>query len=93
MSGFLSQSRTVCLVVFLGFRERFRHSNFAGYVWDVHMVSVGSKQMRKPKKDGWFEHGMNCAEYLELNFGSAPPKQKPAPAPLIFPIPTTWMGA
>ena len=21
--------------------------------------------MRKPKKDGWFEHGMNCAEYLE----------------------------
>jgi hypothetical protein len=31
------------------------------------MASVGSKQMRKPKKDGWFEHGMNCAEYLELN--------------------------
>jgi len=34
--------------------------------------------MRKRKKDGWFEHGMNCAEYLELNFGSSP-KPKPAP--------------
>src|SRR6185503_15143650 len=45
----------------------------AGYVWDEHMVSVGSKQMRKPKKDGWFEHGQNCTEYLELNFGGAQP--------------------
>ena len=42
----------------------------AGYVWDEHMVSVGNKQIRKPKKDGWFEHGMNCLEYLELNFGA-----------------------
>jgi hypothetical protein len=42
----------------------------AGYVWDDHMVSVGNKQIRKPKKDGWFEHGMNCLEYLELTFGA-----------------------
>lgn len=42
----------------------------AGYVWDEHMVSVGNKQVRKPKKDGWFEHGMNCLEYLELTFGA-----------------------
>jgi len=42
----------------------------AGYVWDEHYVSVGSKQVRKPKKDGWFEHGQNCLEYLELNFGA-----------------------
>lgn len=42
----------------------------AGYVWDEHMVSVGNKQVRKPKKDGWFEHGQNCLEYLELNFGA-----------------------
>ena len=41
----------------------------AGYVWDEHMVSVNNKPMRRPKKDGWFEHGMNCLEYLELNFG------------------------
>lgn len=43
----------------------------AGYVWDEHMISVGSKQMRRPKKDGWYEHGQNCAEYLELKFGGA----------------------
>lgn len=49
-----------------------------GYVWDEHMVSVGSKQMRKPKKDGWHEHPMNVVEYLEANFGSAPPKRKVA---------------
>ena len=47
----------------------------AGYVWDEHYVSVGSKQMRKPKKDGWYEHGQNCLEYLELNFGGAQPTQ------------------
>lgn len=45
----------------------------AGYVWDDHLVSVGSKQIRKPKKDGWYEHGQNCLEYLELNFGGAQP--------------------
>jgi hypothetical protein len=73
--------------------DRFLANAFeAGYVWDVHMVSVGSKQMRKPKKDGWFEHGMNCAEYLELNFGSAP-KPKPPPAPQHSPIPTHWMAS
>lgn len=53
--------------------DRFLADGFeAGYVWDAHLVSVGSKQVRKPKKDGWYEHGQNCAEYLELNFGSAP---------------------
>jgi hypothetical protein len=45
----------------------------AGYVWDQNMVSVGSKQIRRPKKDGWYEHGQNCCEYLELNFGGAQP--------------------
>jgi hypothetical protein len=45
----------------------------AGYVWDEHTVSVGNKSVRKPKKDGWFEHGMNCLEYLELTFGADQP--------------------
>ena len=45
----------------------------AGYVWDEHLVSVGNKQVRKPKKDGWYEHGQNCLEYLELNFGGQQP--------------------
>lgn len=50
--------------------DRFLADGFeAGYVWDEHMVSVGNKQVRKPKKDGWFEHGQNCCEYLECNFG------------------------
>jgi hypothetical protein len=43
----------------------------AGYVWDEHLVSVGNKAIRRPKKDGWYEHGQNCAEYLELNFRAA----------------------
>jgi hypothetical protein len=42
----------------------------AGYVWSEHLVSVGRKQVRTPKKDGWYDHGMNCAEYLELSFGA-----------------------
>jgi hypothetical protein len=50
--------------------DKFLADGFeAGYVWDEHTVSVGNKQVRRPKKDGWYEHGQNCAEYLELNFG------------------------
>lgn len=45
----------------------------AGYVWDEHLVSEGSKQYRKAKKDGWYEHGQNAKEYLELNFGGTLP--------------------
>ena len=58
--------------------DRFLADGFeAGYVWDEHMVSVGNKQVRKAKKDGWYEHGQNCAEYLELNFGNEPAKKRP----------------
>lgn len=58
--------------------DRFLADGFeAGYVWDEHLVSVGNKQVRKPKKDGWYEHGQNCAEYLELNFGSLPAPKPP----------------
>lgn len=53
--------------------DRFLADGFeAGYVWDEHLVSVHNKQVRKPKKDGWYEHGQNCAEYLEANFMSGP---------------------
>ena len=72
--------------------DRFVAAGFeAGYVWDVHMVSVNNKQVRKPKKDGWYEHGMNCVEYLELNFGSTLPKKKAAPAFAPEPAPS-WLG-
>jgi hypothetical protein len=67
----------------------------SGYVWDPHMVSVGSKQMRKPKKDGWHEHPMNVVEYLEANFGHEAPKVR-KPAPLSGPRPPrgdmAWAG-
>ena len=36
-------------------------------------MSVGSKRMRRPNKDGWYEHGQNCLEYLEHNFGGVQP--------------------
>lgn len=51
--------------------DRFLADAFeAGYVWDEHLISVNNKPMRRPRKDGWYEHGMNVAEYLELNFGT-----------------------
>ncbi len=60
-------------------QDRFLADGFeAGYVWDEHMVSVGNKQVRRPKKDGWYEHGQNCSEYLELNFGYQA-KKEPKP--------------
>ena len=40
----------------------------SGYTWDDHTVSVGHKEMRQPFDDGWAEHGMRCAELIELNF-------------------------
>jgi hypothetical protein len=53
--------------------ERWFAGGFeAGYVWDQHMISVNQKLMRRPKKDGWYEHGQNCAEYLELAYGTKP---------------------
>jgi hypothetical protein len=61
----------------------------AGYVWDEHMVSEGSKQYRKAKKDGWYEHGQNCKEYLELNFGSVAKKAPEPPPPPYIPR-STW---
>lgn len=45
----------------------------AGYVWDEHSRSVGNKSVAVPLKDGWYEHGMNCVEYLQANFGMVRP--------------------
>jgi len=71
--------------------DRFLADGFeAGYVWDEHTVSVANKQVRKPKKDGWYEHGQNCAEYLELNFSEARKEPKPAPAPSRVPVTYSW---
>jgi hypothetical protein len=72
--------------------DRFLSAGFeAGYVWSPHLISVANKQVRVPKKDGWYEHGQNCSEYLEVNFGSEPP---PLPAPPVEmpPMPRHWSG-
>jgi hypothetical protein len=58
---------------------------------------VGQYEIRKPKKDGWFEHGQNCNEYLELNFGLTPYKPKRTgtvapPPPMVFPGDHGWMA-
>jgi hypothetical protein len=76
--------------------DRFLADGFeAGYVWDEHMVSVGNKQVRKPKKDGWYEHGQNCAEYLEVCFGAEPVK-RPTPQRVVGSRPLSgpmdWAG-
>lgn len=62
----------------------------AGYVWDEHLVSEGSKQYRKAKKDGWYEHGQNAKEYLELNFGSTPKAKEPEPDPEPYKPQSAW---
>lgn len=72
--------------------DRFLADGFeAGYVWDEHVVSVANKPQRKPKKDGWYEHGQNCAEYHEVNFGSVPVKveAEPAPSP-VYRVRSPW---
>jgi hypothetical protein len=78
-------------------RLRFLADAFEfGYVWDKHDVSVSNKPVRRPMKDGWYDHGMNCAEYLEANFGYQPAKPKPASKPLTLPRAsygsTGWLG-
>jgi hypothetical protein len=66
------------VVVFYDGTVRWLADGFeAGYVWDEHEVSVGNKKMRKPKADGWYEHGQVCAQYLELNFGGRGVKTTP----------------
>jgi len=42
----------------------------AGYVWDERaIINSMSPSTRRPKKDGWYDHLMNCAEYVQLAFG------------------------
>lgn len=39
-----------------------------GYVWDPHMVSVGYKELRQPRRDDEYANAMRCVENLMLNF-------------------------
>ena len=48
----------------------------AGYVWDERVISnTLSPSTRRPKKDGFYDHSMNCTEYMELAFGFAQPSR------------------
>lgn len=42
----------------------------AGYTWDKHFVSVGSKEVRQPTEDDKFANVMHCVENIVLNFCS-----------------------
>lgn len=61
----------------------------SGYTWAERNVSVGNRSVRTPSEDGWSEHGMRCAEWIELNFGlgfpteyeTAQEKTTPKPPP------------
>ena len=48
----------------------------AGYVWDERVFSnTLSPSTRRPKKDGFYDHCMNCSEYMELAFGFSQPSR------------------
>lgn len=77
----------------------------AGYVWDEHTVSVSNNEVRQPKADDWFEHGMRCCEAIELHFCADQPTdaQRQARAqqardreqmnnPATASGPASWMG-
>jgi hypothetical protein len=41
----------------------------AGYVWDTRQVVGLAANIRRPKKDGFYDHCQNTAEYIVLAFG------------------------
>lgn len=55
----------------------------AGYVWDERSIaSSASPSTRRPKKDGYYDHVMNCLEYLVLRFGPPLDVKPKKPVPL-----------
>jgi hypothetical protein len=51
--------------------------------------------MRRPKKDGWYEHAQNCSEYLMANFSRRRQAPKPSEPPAMqAPVrtPYAWMS-
>ena len=50
----------------------------AGYVFDERKyVNAAHPNIRKPKKDGYYDHLQNTVEYVQLNFGTAVVRQVP----------------
>lgn len=42
----------------------------SSYVWDEHLISVGSKKVRQPKADQWVDGWQRCLENMLLNFSA-----------------------
>lgn len=47
----------------------------AGYVWDERQFYGPRVNIRRPRKDGTYDHGQNCVEYGVLAFGPGMPTQ------------------
>ena len=67
-----------------------------GYVWDAKSTKgTVNPNMRRPLKDGYYDHGQNCVEYIAQMFGPGT-KLKPVmqvertPAYLLDPL--SWIG-
>jgi len=46
----------------------------AGYVWDERSIAHAvSPNTRRARKDGFYDHAMNCIEYVVLAYGPAQP--------------------
>ncbi|MBP1778781.1 MAG: Phage terminase, large subunit, family [candidate division NC10 bacterium] len=50
----------------------------AGYVWDSRSTaSTSNPNTRRPLKDGYYDHGQNCLEYILLAYGPTVENKKP----------------
>ncbi len=45
----------------------------AGYVWDTRQVIGSAATIRRPKKDGYYDHAQNGIEYAVLQYGQTMP--------------------
>lgn len=68
----------------------------AGYIWDSKSTKgTTNPNTRRPLKDGYYDHGQNCVEYLALMFGPGTrlkPQPKARPSPTFPPDPLGWMA-
>jgi hypothetical protein len=68
----------------------------AGYVWDSKSTKgTANPDTRRPLKDGYYDYGQNCVEYIALMFGpgtrlkASPNRERLATA---LPDPLGWMA-
>jgi hypothetical protein len=57
----------------------------AGYVWDTKSTaSTSNPNTRRPLKDGFYDHGQNCLEYVLLAYGPTVAEKKSPAAPSLL---------